>query len=111
LNATPPIIKDFLIVLTGDLACGMADNRTGLKLPALEFKCDRLLTKFTISPDGDHVAAQRQDVRELLTQVSDPFGQTDESLESYAAGSRLSKPSSPGPEKVPDGHCLDRCNR
>jgi hypothetical protein len=48
----------------------MADKSTGLKPPALEFKCNRLLTKFVISPDEDHTFAQRGAARELVAQVS-----------------------------------------
>jgi hypothetical protein len=53
---------------------------------ALEFKFDRLLAHFTISPDNDPRLAECEDVRELGTQVTNfPLDKIDESLESYVA--------------------------
>jgi hypothetical protein len=82
---TPPVFEDFLKVLTRDLPCITPDNSNGSKLLALEFKCDRLLTKFNISLDSDYAFTQHENVIELLIHVSDlSLPETDESLKSYA---------------------------
>jgi hypothetical protein len=96
LNVTPPVFEDFLTVLTGDLPCITADGSNGLKPLALKFKCDRLLTKFNISPDGNYAFTQHKNYKEWLTHVSDlPLTETDESLKSYVTA-------------LPDGSGLSR---
>jgi hypothetical protein len=80
---TLPALEDLLAVLTGDLPCIPADDVVSLKLLALEFKCDRVLTNCTASPNTNHTLSQRERVCELFTYVSDlSSGKTDESLES-----------------------------
>jgi hypothetical protein len=83
LNATHRVFENFLTVLRGGLPCMTADNSHGLKLLALEFKCDRLLKHFSASPDGDYALTQHENVIELLTHVGDlPLPKTDKSLKS-----------------------------
>jgi hypothetical protein len=57
-NVTPPVYEDSLTVLAGDLPGIAINSLTGLKVPALESKWDRFLTKFIISPDGDDALAR-----------------------------------------------------
>jgi hypothetical protein len=97
-NATPPVFEDFLEVRAGDFPCITTDKVTRLKPPALAFKCSRSPAEFIISPNNDRALAQRQDLRELLTQVGDlPLGKTDVSLKAYATV----LPGNPGVSRTP----------
>jgi hypothetical protein len=71
-NVIPPVFEPFLTVPTGDPpVCIAADNLKGVKLLALEFKCDRLLTRPNISADADCALTQHENIIELLPHVSD----------------------------------------
>jgi hypothetical protein len=79
-----PAIARSSVHLRSNVAPLVFDSSKGLKLLALEFKCDRLLTKSSISPDGDYAPTQHENVIDLLIQLSDlPLSDTEESSESY----------------------------